>query len=186
MPARSRWLVGSSSSITSGSQTKASVIASRLRQPPLSAAASAVRSTKPARPESSRNRPSRSFSFTWAPDSARSKTCRMVSPGANRESCGTYAARARLRTASSPVSGSSCPARIASRVDLPAPFGPIRPILSPSFTVSEMFWKSGLAPNCLVTDCALRIGGICYKHTLPQVEQSRGLKRSYRPKEYVT
>ena len=42
MPARSRWLVGSSSSMTSGSPTRASVMASRLRHPPESEAASAV------------------------------------------------------------------------------------------------------------------------------------------------
>ena len=38
-------------------------MASRLRQPPESAAASALRSAKPARPDSSRSRPSRSVSF---------------------------------------------------------------------------------------------------------------------------
>jgi len=29
--------------------------------------------------------------------------------------------------------------------------------------VNEMFLKSGVAPNCLVTDCALRMGGICFQ-----------------------
>ena len=54
--------------------------------------------------------------------------------------------RTRLRTASSPSSESICPARIPSSVDFPEPFGPIKPIRSPSDTVNDTFWKSGLAP----------------------------------------
>src|ERR1022692_1103901 len=41
----------------------------------------------------------------------------------------------------------------------------MRPMRSPSSTVSEMLRNSGVAPNCLVTDCALRIGGISSKDT---------------------
>src|SRR5208337_3484228 len=42
-----------------------------------------------------------------------------------------------------------------------------RPIRSPSSTVREMSRNKGVAPNCLVTDCALRIGGISFKSTVP-------------------
>jgi hypothetical protein len=44
-------------------------------------------------------------------------------------------------------------------VDFPEPFGPINPIRSPSETVKETFWKSGLAPKAFEIPCALRIGG---------------------------
>src|SRR6266700_3978459 len=39
----------------------------------------------------------------------------------------------------------------------------MRPMRSPSSTVREMLRKSGVAPNCLVTDWRLRIGGIDYR-----------------------
>jgi hypothetical protein len=45
------------------------------------------------------------------------------------------------------------------RVDLPDPFGPIRPIRSPSETVKETFRKSGVAPKAFEISCALIIGG---------------------------
>src|SRR5882672_6673406 len=51
------------------------------------------------------------------------------------------------------------PERIPSSVDFPEPFGPIRPIRSPSETVKDTFWKSGLAPKAFEIPCTLRIGG---------------------------
>ena len=58
-------------------------------------------------------------------------------------------------------------------MDLPAPLGPMRPMRSPSSTVSETLKKSGLAPNCLVTDWALRIGGISLKSTVSRKPRPR-------------
>src|ERR1700756_5108918 len=55
--------------------------------------------------------------------------------------------RIRLRTAISPSSALSVPARIRSRVDLPDPFGPMSPMRSPSDTGKETFWKRGAAPK---------------------------------------
>ena len=51
------------------------------------------------------------------------------------------------------------PDRIPSSVDLPEPLGPISPIRSPSDTVNEMFWKSGVSPNFLEIPLAFTIGG---------------------------
>jgi hypothetical protein len=65
----------------------------------------------------------------------------------------------RFRTAMSPLSGLTSPARIRSNVDLPEPFGPISPMRSPSETVKDMFWKRGLAPKTFEIFCALTIGG---------------------------
>src|SRR6266513_1003203 len=45
-----------------------------------------------------------------------------------------------------PASGSICAARILSSVDLPAPFGPIKPSLSPSAMPSEIFSNSTREP----------------------------------------
>src|ERR1039458_2619463 len=68
--------------------------------------------------------------------------------------------RARLRVATSPESASCSPASTASSVDLPAPFGPIRPMRSPSDTGKLISSKRGTAPNRFDRPCALRIGGI--------------------------
>ena len=70
-------------------------------------------------------------------------------------------------------------------MDLPAPLGPMRPIRSPSSTVRETLKKSGLAPNCLVTDWALRIGGISLKSTVsrqprPSAEEQGRMGRGRR------
>src|SRR6266404_1895669 len=59
----------------------------------------------------------------------------------------------------SPLSGLTSPARIRSSVDLPEPFGPISPMRSPSETVNQIFWNSGLAPKAFEMSCALMIGG---------------------------
>src|SRR6266536_4179236 len=58
-----------------------------------------------------------------------------------------------------PLSGSSVPARIRSKVDLPEPFGPIKPIRSPSDPVNDTSWKSGCAPKDFEIFWALIIGG---------------------------
>ncbi len=44
-------------------------------------------------------------------------------------------------------------------MDFPDPLGPISPIRSPSDTVNEMFWKSGVSPNFLEIPLAFIIGG---------------------------
>jgi len=41
---------------------------------------------------------------------------------------------------------------------LPEPFGPISPIRSPSDTVKETFWKSGVIPYCFDRPWALMMG----------------------------
>jgi len=91
-----------------------------------------------------------------------STTVLMVAPAANLDSCSTQLSCKRFRTATSPWSGFSVPARIRNNVDFPEPFGPIRPIRSPSETVKETSSKSGLAPNAFVIFCALMIGGNGY------------------------
>jgi hypothetical protein len=111
----------------------------RLRQPPDSAAVGVSRSVKPARPRGSAMRDARSFSGTSARSRAAAITDRTVAPCANSEFCATLLRRVRLRIATSPVSGATRPYKISSKVDLPEPFGPIRPIRSPSETVNEIF-----------------------------------------------
>src|SRR5271157_3712898 len=54
-----------------------------------------------------------------------------------------------------PESGSSWPARIRSRVDFPAPLGPIRPSRSPSEMPSEMFSNNVRAPKLLEREVQL-------------------------------
>jgi hypothetical protein len=68
--------------------------------------------------------------------------------------------RVRLRTATSPESAEIKPARIFSSVDLPDPFGPIRPMRAPSETVKETSRKSVVAPNAFEIPWALISGGI--------------------------
>ena len=60
-------------------------------------------------------------------------------PARNSETCETQLGAVPLRMATSPLSGSTRPERISSSVDLPEPFGPIRPMRSPSETVNEIF-----------------------------------------------
>ena len=159
IPGRSRWLVGSSSSRMSGCCTRASTIARRFCQPPDNSVACASRSSKPARPRVSAKRAPRSVPETPQRSRALSITERTVAPGWNRESCSTQARRVRFRNDTSPLSGATSPARIRRRVDLPDPFGPIRPMRSPSEMVNETFWKSGFAPKAFVISCALTMGG---------------------------
>ena len=78
-----------------------------------------------------RDRDSRSSSATFARSSAFSITVRIVSPPANSEICITALSRMPLRMATSPLSGVTCPCKIASSVDFPEPFGPITPMRLP-------------------------------------------------------
>src|SRR5256884_4675341 len=82
------------------------------------------------------------FFFFQAEDGIRDLTLTGVQtcalPISNSETWTTELSRARLRTATSPVSGLTRPARISISVDFPEPFGPIRPMRSPSETVKEM------------------------------------------------
>ena len=104
--------------------------------------------------ENRRNRSGRAFrrcarrsaSGTPARSSAPSITERMVAPGGNSETCATELRRVPLRIATSPRSGNTRPDRISSSVDLPEPFGPIRPMRSPSDTVKEISWNRGWLP----------------------------------------
>src|SRR5882762_11329920 len=86
-------------------------------------------------------------------------TERTVSFGANSETWMTELRRARLRRATSPVSGLTRPARISISVDLPEPLGPMSPMRSPSETVNEMFWNRGATPYLFDSPWALMIGG---------------------------
>ena len=86
---------------------------------------------------------------------ASSKIRRTDTSGGNSTSCGTYPSFASLRAATDPASGASNPARIRSSVDLPEPFGPMSPSLSPSDTESEISSNRGLAPKDFVNDWQL-------------------------------
>src|SRR6201986_1471952 len=52
------------------------------------------------------------------------------------------------------------PASTRISVDLPEPFGPIRPMRSPSETGNATSRKSGADPKAFVRPCAFKIGGI--------------------------
>src|SRR5512137_127937 len=77
-----------------------------------------------------------------------------------------------------PVSGSSSPARIFMKVDLPAPFGPVRPNRRPGANVTFTSSNSFLGPKALVTSWTeimagadvTQVGGfregsvVCFRH----------------------
>src|SRR5450432_611101 len=65
-----------------------------------------------------------------------------------------------------PESGSSRPARILSSVDLPAPFGPMRPRRSPSEIPSEMFSKSTREPKLFDREVQLSRRGIAWGYAV--------------------
>src|ERR1043165_369918 len=54
-----------------------------------------------------------------------------------------------------PAVGSVSPARQLKKVDLPAPFGPIRPMISPSSIVRSAPATARRLPNVFETPCAL-------------------------------
>ena len=72
------------------------------------------------------------------PNGAGKSTLLRIMAGREETSSGT-AELAPGASLASPVEGSSRPAMIRSSVDLPAPFGPITPILAPWKNESEMF-----------------------------------------------
>ena len=100
-------------------------MASRLRQPPESVGAHSIK-IREARAAQRLRHPSpvvpmRHAGALKAPlDHERTSR-----PAANSETCATQLSRVPLRTATSPLSGFTRPARISSSVDLPEPFGPI-------------------------------------------------------------
>src|SRR6202030_312164 len=94
--------------------------------------------------------------------------------------------RIRLRTAISPSSALSVPARIRSRVDLPDPLGPMSPMRSPSETVKETFWKRGSAPNDFAMLLTLISGGndvlapeVCLEIIRKEEEDAVVISRGY-------
>ncbi len=158
----SRWLVGSSSSTSSGSPTSARASATRLLQPPESfATAWSAPASGPARPSfamSSSTRASSSQEPTAlaVSDKPEEMAARTVAPGANVGICGRKATRRPPRLATLPRSGPSSPARMRSNVDLPAPLGPMSPTRFPSASVKLTSSKSARAPNACPSPCAER------------------------------
>ena len=140
MPSRSRWLVGSSRNSRSGLRASSRAMARRRFQPPESASvrtravgeAGAAEGLVDARGALevvevlAGDGVGDHFGGASGPRERRRPAAR-----SRRACCG--AARPM------PESGSSCPARISSSVDLPEPFGPMRPRRSPSEMPSEMF-----------------------------------------------
>src|SRR5581483_7361443 len=89
----------------------------------------------------------RSSSSRCGSSRAAAITSSAVSPGAKSACCGTYPTRVLRRMEIDPESASICPLRMRSRVDLPDPFGPIRPNLSPSEMPSEIPVKRRREPK---------------------------------------
>src|SRR5437763_1292149 len=58
-----------------------------------------------------------------------------------------------------PADGPSAPARIATSVDLPAPFGPVNAIVSPARRSTSVGSSATCLPNRRETPCAARRGG---------------------------
>jgi hypothetical protein len=81
---------------------------------------------------------------------ARSSVPSTVSPGVNASDWATYSMRRERRPDTTPASGFSCPARIFSSVDFPAPFGPIKPVRSPSSIPSVIPLNNGREPYDLL------------------------------------
>src|SRR5277367_4346311 len=60
----------------------------------------------------------------------------------------------------SPASGTTAPAMLLNRLVLPAPFGPIRPRISPSCTSKLISTLAATPPNDLLTRSTSSSGGI--------------------------
>src|SRR5580704_10114160 len=78
-----------------------------------------------------------------------------------------------------PPVGSVSPARQLKNVDLPAPLGPIRPIISPSSTVRSAPATAQKLPNAFETFFASSSMGAlpkAWREALPQLVQAAGLK----------
>ena len=161
MPSTSRWFVGSSRSSRSGWRARARPIATRFFHPPDSNAigVSGPR-PPPAASSASVANTRRSCSCASGLSCAASIPSRMasrtVAPSAN---CGVWsrnATRSPRRRAIVPRSADAVSARMRSSVDLPAPFGPMRPMRSFSSTVKLTPSKRGRAPKDAVSCCASR------------------------------
>ena len=109
-PSQSRFEVGSSASSSGARRPKESASFRRDCSPPLSTALSAARPRRPKRLSSSAEGPPPCDSFP--------ASCSKKATGQRR--------------VTRPSSGARRPARMASSVDFPLPFGPTRPILSPA------------------------------------------------------
>src|SRR3954470_14288569 len=77
-----------------------------------------------------------------------------------------------------PVVGSASPARQLKKVDLPAPFGPIRPTISPSAMLRSAPWTAKKLPNALetlVASSSMALAPHAGRHAVPELVQASGL-----------
>src|SRR5579871_5670888 len=129
---------------------KARASASRLRQPPERVSTRCVSSANPNFRRVACSRAARSYASSRSRWSASASTSPILTSEGNRSSCGRKTRRSARRRAISPSSGLSSPERICSRVDLPEPFGPIKPSRSPGAIPNVMPAKRGRAPYVLL------------------------------------
>src|SRR5687767_2781527 len=87
--------------------------------------------------------------------------------------------RSRLRTERVPEDGGSRPASIFNKVDLPDPFGPTRPMWSPSKIPKDRPSKSGAAPNALARSCAERRRSAMRANDLNVIDGAEARARSH-------
>src|SRR5487761_2026270 len=168
----SRWVrpaIASSSSRTLGSVASARAISSRLRPgvPKDRAGASASlpmptrSSTARARISASdlrevrRNAPIITFSSTDMPSNVCGTWKVRASPSSAR-ACGARLVMSRPSKRTFPDVDNRSPVRQLKKVDFPAPFGPIRPRMSPCSSVTEAASTALKLPNALVTSRASR------------------------------
>src|SRR5262249_59268043 len=94
---------------------------------------------------------------------------------ASAEECVTSIPSNRTR----PVVGAVSPARQLKKVDLPAPLGPIKPMISPSATVRSASRTARKLPNALEMLCALSTMPAPHqtrRHALPPLVHAAGLE----------
>ena len=169
----SKWLVGSSSARRSGSDSSARASPTRRRSPMDNW--STGRSRAGRKSDAARPRTSYARSSTSSPSAAAraARPSRSTSPTVVRVSLGswgTYSRRRLRRYVISPLSGPSTgPAGVPSgatftksrmKVDLPQPLRPIRPMRSPSCTVSETSLSTTRAPKLFSRLRAVTIAGL--------------------------
>ena len=156
---KSRWFVGSSNNNKSGSRNKARAKATRMRHPPENSAKgrACAAASKPSPESTAAARAGAlsariAISLSWisatrpgsaAPSASVSNAARSVSAAKTASSrlaapagasCATWPMRARAESLISPPSGCNSPTMARSKVDLPAPLRPMRPILRPTST----------------------------------------------------
>ena len=144
MRARSRWLVGSSSSSRSGSAIRARASRARRRQPPLSARSG--RSSNSAGAEKCASRAPACQDCAARASGGRPRrtaSSRERSSQASGNSCATKPRRSPRARWISPDMASCVPARKRSRLDLPAPLPAISPSRSPAAMRKDRSSKSG-------------------------------------------